>query len=59
MDLEEIIERAEDDVDNDLRFYENTNKEVKVRRRVKIFPSFILLSGTDKTKATLCLVQFE
>ena len=53
MDLDELIDTAEDEVENDARFFLSQKSQVKQRKRCKLLPNYMLLSGVDKTKATL------
>ena len=50
--LERIIDRAEEEIENEIQMLQSKNGLAK-RNQGKLFPSFIKLSGEDKSFATL------
>lgn len=50
-DLNQIIDRAEEDIGNEVRLSKRVNGSLRMNRQ-KILPSFMKLSGVDKSKAT-------
>ena len=51
-DLSKIIDRAEEEIENEIKLYQS-KIGIEKRKYVSRFPSFIKLSGSDKSFATL------